>query len=202
MLPEVTAAPVWLSYASPAIALLALVVAGATYRRAGPRVWARAYISTLPADSPEKDLLVTLRLSNHGLAAQDILSAHWGFSYTFLTVKALLFEAEDISVGEGFPLRLDGRSTRTWVLSLRKPLDRYVASGKIPSLSLRAMKFHPLGITIFGIHRHIPAVAIAVDLGTNQVEARLNPLATYRVMRFLEAYAEAPTKSITTPPGN
>jgi hypothetical protein len=39
-------------------------------------------------------------------------------------------------------------------------------------------------------YRFIPAVVIAVDLGTNEIEARLSPRGTYGVVQFWEAYKE------------
>jgi hypothetical protein len=190
-------APVWLTYVSAAIALLAMLISLATYRRAGPRVWAKVYISTFPDDAPDNDLLVTLRLSNHGLAAQDVLGAHWGFSWSPVSVKAVQLHNEDISEGEQLPIRLDGRSTKTWVFSLRKTMKRLAASGDVRSLIKPSYKLHWYSfIPIMWHHKIIPAFAIAVDLGTNEIEARISLRSTYKLLRLLAAYDKAHANSL------
>jgi hypothetical protein len=131
----VTAAPVWLSYAAPTIALVALLVSLATYRRAGPRIRARLSVPDFPSAEGEdvfsyistiveNDFILTLRLYNRGLAAIDVTGFFASVGLSGYHISPFEFTQSDFYSGPSLPIRLEGGSSQTWELSLVEPLKR------------------------------------------------------------------------------
>lgn len=95
-------APAWVSYASPAVALLALAVSLATYRRAGPKIRIKFphTVVRLAANAP-------LDIRNAGLAPIDIVALRLRlFNRSGPTLRELPLAAESTRV----PVRLEGGS--------------------------------------------------------------------------------------------
>src|SRR4051794_28235974 len=130
-----SAAPVWLSYVSPAIAMVALLISLATYRRAGPRIRARLILPEFPSAEGhdyvsylkglvDDDYILELRLYNRGLAAVDVSGFFSSIGLAAYHVSPFEFTSSDFYSGPALPMRLEGGSSQTWELSLVEPLRR------------------------------------------------------------------------------
>jgi hypothetical protein len=128
-------APAWLSYASPAIALLALLVSLATYRRAGPRIRAKLRLAEQTRrEEIIDDILVTLSVKNTGHKPKKV----YGFSVSLPDVGGvariaglglvrgvfLKITAEDIYAGEALPHEVPETDRREWTLRVLPALRR------------------------------------------------------------------------------
>lgn len=125
-------APTWLSYASLAIALAALLVATAsiilalaTYRRAGPDVrahyWVAKNVEELPA--ARAPLAVIITATNRGLASVDVerfILQHADSSGKHFRWRFDVNKDGELEDGPKLPMRLEAGTTRTWVYGLRK----------------------------------------------------------------------------------
>jgi hypothetical protein len=123
---RVQSAPAWLSYASPAVALVALLVSVATYYRAGPRV-------EVDATSPwhwkpsDGDLQVTVVVRNTGLAPIQIVSVRIAARLVtpHLTMAFYVpFSNDDAYEGPDFPLKLEPGHQQTWVFDAVSSIKR------------------------------------------------------------------------------
>lgn len=114
--PGANAAPAWLTYVSAAVAVLALVISGATYFRAGPRVKVRVHPPRQWWSGEDRD--VTIVVVNSGLAPVDVeeLVVCVQFYASFVTV--LRFSTADNS---GDVLRLLPGSRKRWKLKIAAP---------------------------------------------------------------------------------
>lgn len=110
--------PEWLLYASPAIALGAMIVAALalwlnrkTYKAGGPGVRLLVWPGDLTTDWRQVGIRVTV--TNEGRAAVDVMR------FVFLPDKTLKMypQAADHAVGDPLPYRLESSSSRTWSLN-------------------------------------------------------------------------------------
>ncbi len=129
---RVAEAPAWLSYASPAIALVALLVATAsvllaraTYRRAGPDVRARYWVALNSEELPaaRAPLVVIITARNRGLASVDVerlILQRGDFSGKHFQWRFYVDETGELEDGPKLPVRLEAGTKRTWVYGLRE----------------------------------------------------------------------------------
>ena len=124
--PRVQSAPTWLGYASPAVALIALLVSLATYYRAGPRV-------EVDADSPwdwkpsDGDLQVKVVVRNTGLAPIQIVSVRIAARLVmpYLAMAFYVpFSHEDAYEGPDLPLKLEPGHQQTWIFDAMSAVKR------------------------------------------------------------------------------
>ncbi len=187
-------APAWLSYASPAVAALAFLLALATYRRAGPQVTARIQVSSGTAeDGFGSDLLITLRLANKGLAPVDIEALYIGLSAFSAAIRIGEIMNIDMVNGEQLPYRLEGTSVRTWVWSYRRSIRRMLTSG---NMEPRVGYLWPSGLPLLSW----PITAyIAVALATGERHARFGPVGTFKLIKEFKKMAkgqQAPQQAV------
>lgn len=121
-------APAWLSYATAGIALLALFVASATYRRAGPRV--RLGISLSTDVSSKSGQIVTFKLTNAGLAPVDVMRFRLVIDYLkAVALRSQTFEKGGMNGGDlQLPFRLQGGSEREWNYDIMEPFRQCIGS--------------------------------------------------------------------------
>lgn len=108
-------APAWVSYASAAIAVVALLVSMATYRRAGPRVRVDA---AAPKNwrGPKDDLEITVTARNTGLAPVQVSSIRLALDYVGLDAFIPTLNLTNADCREGSPLKftLEGNHEEVW----------------------------------------------------------------------------------------
>ena len=177
-----TAAPVWLSYAAPTIALVALLVSLATYRRAGPRIRARLSVPDFPSAEGEdvfsyistiveSDFILTLRLYNRGLAAIDVTGFFASVGLSVYHISPFEFTQSDFYSGPSLPIRLEGGSSQTWELSL-EPLRRLAVLDEPARLQhkLNILQF----LNPFSFARPLAGISVALGNAT-EVIAHISP---------------------------
>jgi hypothetical protein len=179
-----SAAPAWITYATGVVAVVALIVSLATYRRAGPIVRASVKIFSLPSgDRPGDDLALALTVGNRGLASIDILAMHYGATSAFgVQVFVAEFTNADVYDGPALPFRLDGNAARTWILSVRETLRR-ASSASAPMKVEPRIRLRPSVLREFA---YLPSLSVAIDLGnSNEVIARLGYWKSKHAARLL-----------------
>jgi hypothetical protein len=194
-----TAAPAWLSYASPAIALLALLVSLNTYRRAGPRIRARMTLVRSRFTLEMDGLLLFLAVRNRGLSPNEVRR---------LTLVAdnlpgagshplhLFYEdvrAKDVVQGPRLPYELGGLSNANWVVDLARVLRRQDPSSHV--------YLHHPWYSVFGWRLPRPRYlitrfayvqcAIATEGGPD-VQARLSIPGTFRLIAYMKKHPFPP----------
>jgi hypothetical protein len=156
-------APAWLSYASSAVALLALGVAVATYRRAGPNIKAKMTLAPLSTGQiVGDDYLINLRVNNTGLAPIDLLGFYVALNF-LVNLKAVKFDNSDISSGEPLPFRIDSSSEKQWTLSVMRSLIRTKSRGRPYGLKLGFSRHAVLNAYAFW--RPLSLLGITIALG-------------------------------------
>jgi hypothetical protein len=166
------AAPVWLSYASPAVAAVALCVSFATFRRAGPRIKGKLTVPNLPkptttsrsaylAQLLNEDVVLTIRLFNSGLAGVEIIGFFAAFGLQGIQFTTFEFTDDDVYTGEKLPYRMDGGSSKTWALSLVEPLSRLNTT----DLKLNKVRFRFFRSLVGGLWAVTPNAGVVVALG-------------------------------------
>lgn len=180
-------APAWLSYASPVIALVALLVSLATYRRAGPRVRVDASASK-NWKGPNDDLEVTIVARNTGLAPVQVSSIRLALDYVGLDafIPTLNLTNEDCREGSPLKFKLEGNHEEVWRFdviaamkrqfgedyegfSLAKPTPWLVM--KSAMLAIRSF----LSLLVPGLGLRFVGVVAVVDLG-NGIQVTSAPL--------------------------
>lgn len=127
-------APVWLSYASPAVALLSLAVATATYLRAGPRVRVSASVPKRKHHADGK-AEATVIVRNTGLAPVQIISIRMCFLVPPVNpafIPVLVFTDDDRYAGPEFRSTLAAGHQETWKLEIRSALERAKVDALVP----------------------------------------------------------------------
>lgn len=117
-------APAWLSYASPAIAIVALLVAAATYRRAGPRIRVKAN-TVKPWGKPADELDIEIRIINCGLAQVQVVevSAAYVWVNDFVAASVRLTK-DDMYEGPDLPAKLEGGHSMLMTYDVKSAISR------------------------------------------------------------------------------
>lgn len=191
-------APAWLSYASPVIALIALVFSVLTYRRAGPRVKVTA--ASTPRNwtlDEEGELLLTVVVRNTGLAPVQIV----GLSFNFIYLIAEL-TPEDCYEGPDTPVTLQGGHQQKWIFDANQAILRGTVENLNFLKSILEKKGLSANVAFFRLLanlRFIYWVAAVADLG-NGIQVRTRPILslTLSMMRFAIAWNRAEKKDRKT----
>lgn len=178
-------APAWLSYVSAAIAVVALLVSMATYRRAGPRVRVDA---TAPKNwkGPEDDLEVTITARNTGLAPVQVSSIRLALDYVGLDAFIPTLNLTNADCREGSPLKftLEGNHEEVWKFDALAAMRRqfgedykgFSLAEPTPGLIMKSsiLMFRSI-LSIFTTSFRFVGVVAVVDLG-NGIQVTSAPL--------------------------
>lgn len=185
-----TPAPSWLSYISPAIALVALLLSVASYRRAGPRVRVHARLVKMQAPSGKQDLIIELTLNNAGLATTQI-TGFYATVQQFVTWRIAQFHSSSILSGEDLPFLLEGQNEGIWRFSIANSVDTTdisVAREKRLIFRAYAEANKPMrygGLTAASMNP-LPSAGLSVTLGSGlQVDTRLGFRRTLQMAKFV-----------------
>jgi hypothetical protein len=117
-------APVWITYVTAGVAVVALMVSFATYLRAGPRIRVRMNPPHNRRSSKDSDLTVTV--TNKGLAPVDVLAIILGFRSFFSLIYIVELSPAYRHTGEELPLRLEPGSQRKWSYKISEPFKQTI----------------------------------------------------------------------------
>lgn len=117
----------WPAYASLALSLVALLLSLLSYRRAGPRVRARAS-APRDWDVTDNSLALSVVVTNTGLASIQVANIQMALSYGGYKHLLPLIELteKDRQHGPPLPITLEGSHQERWVFDARSSARRVI----------------------------------------------------------------------------